>query len=426
MTPDLATDSTHSPYNAPEVRTLTPAEWDAWYRAAEVAFGGSEEPVEARQLWRDLTETGRSQGVWEGTTPVAASSAYSFRMAVPGGAVVPVAGVTLVAVLPTHRRRGLLTAMMRRQLDEIRARGEALAVLTASEPAIYGRFGYGLGTLHLALEIESHRVTLPPLPADGVRLRLADPVLSSPACEELYASLVPLRPGMLERRPNWDRLPLLDPPATRGNASPLQAVLAEDARSGRLLGYARYQVRPEPVSQPAAGTVLVRDIEALTPQVYARLWSYLLEIDLTDRVTAGNRPVDDPLLHLVSDTRRLHPVLEDTLYVRLVEVGEALRLREYATPVELVLDVTDEFCPWNTGRWKLQADGPGKAASCVPTAEPADLALSVRELGSAYLGGLRLAALGAAGRVTELREGAVEEASRAFASQVAPWLPHGF
>ncbi|KJK56866.1 hypothetical protein UK12_20010 [Saccharothrix sp. ST-888] len=411
---------------AQTVRTLAPGEWDAWFRALEVAFGGTGEPPEARQLWHDLTEVDRAQGVWEGAVPVAGSGAFSLRMTVPGGAVVPVAGVTMVGVLPTHRRRGLLTAMMRRQLDDIRARGEALAVLTASEPAICGRFGYGLGTLRVSLDIESRRLSLPAPPADGARLRLADPAESGPACEELYAARVPLRPGMLERRPGWERLPLLDGPAHRDGASPLQVVLAEDGRSGRLLGYARYQVKDESTGRSAAGVVLVRDVEALSPQVYARLWSYLLEIDLTDRVKAGSRPVDDPLFHLVSDTRRLNPELGDSLYVRLVEVGTALRLREYAAPVEVVLEVADEFCPWNAGRWKLQAGGPGKEATCLPTTAAAELALTVRELGSAYLGGMTLAALGAAGRVTELRGGALAEASRAFASDVAPWLPHGF
>nr|WP_280697322.1 sterol carrier protein domain-containing protein [Kitasatospora sp. GP82] len=255
---------------------------------------------------------------------------------------------------------------------------------------------------------------------------MTDPGESSLACEEVYAAGVPLRPAMMERRPGWERLPLLDGPGMRQGASPLQVVLAEDAQSGRPLGYARYRVKNESTGQSAAGVVVVRDVEALSPQVYARLWSYLLEIDLTDTVQVRNRPVDDPLLHLVSDTRRLSPTLGDALYVRLVDVGAALRLRRYAAPLDMVLEVTDGFCPWNTGRWKLRAGGPDEDAACAPTAEAADLALTVRELGSAYLGGVTLASLGAAGRVTELREGALGEASRAFASQVAPWLPHGF
>ncbi|GAA1179585.1 putative acetyltransferase [Kitasatospora gansuensis] len=409
------------------VRTLTGEEWDGWYRTLEVAFGGQEEHPEERALWRELTEPARSLGVWDGAAPVACAGAFSLRMTVPGGVVVPVAAVTMVGVLPTHRRRGILTGLMRRQLTELRDGGEAVAVLTASESGIYGRFGYGLGSWRMALTVPTGKVAVRTPVDRGVRLRLADPVESGPACEELYAGLVAGRPGMLERRPGWEKLPLLDPPAGRDGASPRQCVLAEDRESGRLLGYARYSVSVAWGTEDLPdGTVRVRDIEARTPEVYATLWDYLLNLDLVERVTVANRPVDDPVLHLVDDPRRLEPRLGDALHVRLVRLGEALELREYATALDVVLEVTDGFCPWNTGRWRLRSGGPGKGASCVRTDDPADLVLDVRELGAAYLGGVRLAALGRAGLVRELGDGALAEADRAFASDLAPWLPHGF
>ncbi|WP_457029918.1 GNAT family N-acetyltransferase [Kitasatospora sp. P5_F3] len=409
------------------VRTLTGEEWDGWYRTLEVAFGGQEEHPEERALWRELTEPDRSLGVWDGPDPVACAGAFSLRMTVPGGAVVPVAAVTMVGVLPTHRRRGILTGLMRRQLTGFRDGGEALAVLTASESGIYGRFGYGLGSWRMALTVPTRKVRVQAPVDRGVRLRLADPAGSGPACEELYARLVPGRPGMLERRPGWERLPLLDPPAGRDGASPQQCVLAEDRESGRLLGYARYSASVAWGTEDIPdGTVRVRDVEALTPGVYAALWDYLLSLDLVDRVTVANRPADDPVLHLVDDPRRLEPRLGDALHVRLVRIGEALELREYATALDVVLEVTDRFCPWNAGRWRLRSAGPGKGASCVRTEDPAALALDVRELGAAYLGGVRLAALGRAGLVRELGDGALAEADRAFASDLAPWLPHGF
>ncbi|GAA3304107.1 hypothetical protein GCM10020295_54380 [Streptomyces cinereospinus] len=170
--------------------------------------------------------------------------AFSFRLTVPGGAAVPAAGVTTVSVAATHRRRGVLTSMMRRQLDDIRSWGEPLAVLTASEPAIYGRFGYAAATHSLSAEIDTGRVRLSvPAGADGVRLRYAVPAEVLGACEEVYARLVPARPGMLARRPGWERLGLLDPERGRDGASPLQCVLAE--RGGEAVGYARFRVRPE-------------------------------------------------------------------------------------------------------------------------------------------------------------------------------------
>lgn len=408
------------------VRPLSADEWEDWYRVLEIAFGGGQEEPEERQLWHELTELDRSLAVWDADQVVGSAGAFSFRLAVPGGTVVPTAGVTMVGVLPTHRRRGVLTALMRRQLDDVHDRGEALAALTAFEPAIYGRYGYGLATWRMAVEVPRIRVRVAGPSAEGVRLRLADPAVSSTLCEKLYAGRVPLRPGMLERRPGWDRLPLLDAPGSRGGFSPLQCVLAEDADSGRPLGYARYAAKVDWPGNNPVGTVRLRDIEAVSPQVYAALWAYLLDLDLMDAVVAHNRPTDDPLLHLVSDPRRLTARIEDSLFVRLVDVGAALRERGYAAPVDVVLEVVDEFCPWNAGCWRLRGEGPGKGASCEPTMDRVDLTVNVRELGSAYLGGVTLAALARAGLVTEVRPGALAEASTAFSSDIAPWLPHGF
>ncbi|MCX4748987.1 GNAT family N-acetyltransferase [Kitasatospora sp. NBC_01287] len=421
------------------LRPLAAADWDAWYDALETAFGELESP-ERRALWRGLTEVDRSLGVWDGAVPVGSASAFSFRMAVPGGELLPTAGVTMVGVAPTHRRRGVLTALMRQQLDEIHERGESLAVLEASEPAIYGRYGYGLGSWKLGVRAERARVRVALAGAAGggegaqgegtaqerIGLRLADPARASAACERLYARQVPLRPGMLARRPGWERLPLLDPPGERAGHSALRCVLAQDRQDGELLGYARYSTSVRWRHGGAAGEVRVREVTAAGPAARAALWAYLLDLDLTDTVVAENLPVDDPLLHLVLDPRRLRPRLSDGLFVRLVEVGDALRSRRYAAPVDLVLEVADAFCPWNTGRWHLHSAGPATGAACEPTEAPAALELPVRALGSAYLGGVSLTALAAAGLVRELRPGALAEASAAFGWDTAPWLPHGF
>lgn len=405
---------------------LDASEWDVWYATLERAFGGVEEAPEERALWNDLTEYDRSLGAWDGGGCVGTAGAFSFRMVVPGGVVLPVAGVTMVSVAATHRRRGLLTAMMRRQLDDVRARGEALAVLTASEPAIYGRFGYGIGTLALSLEIDTQRVRVAvPRGGDDVRLRFAAPVAVGAVCEAVYERVVTRRPGMLWRAPGsgWQRLPLLDSPAERQGGSPLQCVLAE--RAGEVVGYARFHNKPSWDRSGPNGTILLRDLEALDPGAYAALWRFLCEIDLTSSVVARSRPVDDPVQHLVSDIRRCQAQLRDGLHVRLVDVGAALRARAYRAPLDVVLEVADDFCPWNAGRWRLTAEA-GKDVCCERTTGPADLALSVAELGAVYLGGGNLMSLAGAGRVREVRGGALAEASAAFGSAVAPWLPHGF
>ncbi|AIR98393.1 GNAT family N-acetyltransferase [Streptomyces glaucescens] len=406
------------------LRVLRPDDWDAWYDTLLRAFGGVPEAAEERELWRELTEFDRFLGVWDGGSCVGTAGAFSFRLTVPGGASVPAAGVTMVGVAATHRRRGVLTSMMRRQLDDVRSWGEPLAVLTASEPDIYGRFGYGVATYALGAEIDTGRVRLSvPAGTDDVRLRYAAPAEVLDACEAVYARLVPRRPGMLARLPEWERVGLLDPESEREGASPLQCVVAE--RDGRIVGYARYRVKLGWGESGHDGTVLLEDLAAPDPAVDAALWRFLFGIDLTSTLVARGRPVDDTWQYLVSDTRRCRPRLRDSLYLRPVEVGAALEARAYAAPVDVVLEVADAFCPWNAGRWRLSGDT--KGATCERTTDAADLALSVRELGSAYLGGVSLAALGAAGRVRELRAGALAEASVAFGTAgPAPWLPHGF
>jgi predicted acetyltransferase len=406
-----------------DVRVLRRDDWDEWYANLIRAFGGVPESAEERELWRELTEHDRSIGVWDGERCVGTAGAFGFRLTVPGGASVPAAGVTMVGVAGTHRRRGVLTSMMRRQLDDVRSWGEPLAVLTASEPVIYGRFGYGVGTYHLNADIDTTRVRLSVPPGtDDVRLRYAAPADVLDACEAVYARLVPRRPGMVARIPGWERLWLVDPESDRDGASPLQCVVAE--RDGEVVGFVRYRVKADWEPAGPRGTVVVSDLEALDPATHGALWRFLFDLDLTSRIDVRRRPVDEAWQYLVTDVRRCSLLVRDSLHVRLVDVGAALQARTYQTPVDVVLEVEDDFCPWNSGRWRLSGDP--KGASCDRTTDAADLALSVRELGAAYLGGVSLASLAGAGLVREVRQGALAEAAVGFGSAVAPWLPHGF
>ncbi|WP_225832156.1 GNAT family N-acetyltransferase [Streptomyces sp. NK08204] len=408
---------------AADLKVLRAKEWDGWWDHLIRAFGGGPTSPEERELDRSVTEFDRSLAAWDGDECVGTAGAFSFRLTVPGGASVPAAGVTMVSVAATHRRRGVLTSMMRRQLEDVRALGEPLAVLTASEPAIYGRFGYGAGSFQMHAEIDTSRVTLAvPAGTEDVRLRYRAPLDALAECEAVYAALVPLRPGMLARRPGWERMGLIDPESKREGASALQCVVAE--RAGEVTGYTRFRTKLGWGPGGHDGTVTVNELNALDPESEAALWRFLFGIDLMTTVIARGRPVDDTWQYQVSDIRRCRPRVRDDCYVRLVDVGEALAARTYQAPVDVVLDVEDAFCPWNSGRWRLSGDP--KGASCERTSNPADLALSVRELGASYLGGVPLLTLARAGRVRELRTGALAEASVAFGSPVPPWLPHGF
>ncbi|WP_225821317.1 GNAT family N-acetyltransferase [Streptomyces naphthomycinicus] len=405
-----------------DLKPLRPEEFDRWWDHLYRAFGGSGS-TEERELDRTVTEFDRSLAAWDGDTLVGTSGAFGFRMSVPGGAAVPTAGVTMVSVSATHRRRGVLTSMMRRLLDDARAKGEPLAALYASEPAIYGRFGFGTATFQIGAEIDTGRVALDlPAGTDEVRVRYAAPADVLAECEAVYEALVPGRPGMLARQPGWERAALLDPESERDGASALQCVVAE--RDGRTAGYARFRTKMGWGPGGHDGTVTLEDLGALDPVTEAALWRFLFGIDLMTTLKVRGRPVDDAWQHQVSDIRRCLIRPRDAGHLRPVEVGAALSARTYMTPVDVVFEVEDAFCPWNEGRWRLAGDA--KGASCERTADPADLSLSVRELGAAYLGGVTLLSLAAAGRVRELRPGALTEASVAFGSPLAPWLSHGF
>jgi predicted acetyltransferase len=409
------------------IRTLQEDGWEAWTAVLNQAFGGAISPESFSDL-RSVIEFDRSLAAFDGSQLVGAAGSYSFQLSVQGGELVPTAGVTTVGVRPTHRRRGVLRSLMRRQLDEVRERGEPLAALTATEGAIYGRFGYGLATQRLQASIPRRRVGLTAealAAAAGFRVRDADIQESLDECERIYAAAALRRGGILARSAEspFRQWGLADPESRRRGASALRCVLVEDA-DGAVAGYARFRIKMAWEETGGEGAVHVESIFATHPGAYAALWRHLLDTDLCRDVEAGDRPVDDPLLSMLTDRRPVRTSLKDMLYLRPVEVGAALAARRYLGEVDVVLEVEDAFCPWNSGRWRLSGDD--KGAVCSRTDDAAELALGARELGAIYLGGIPLTALADAGRVREIREGALVHASRAFAADRAPWLSHGF
>ena len=407
------------------VRPITDDEVPAFIAQLDLGFHENP-PQEAHEIWMRLVPRERLLAAFDGDELVSTGGDFAFELTVPGRITVPAAGVSFITVKATHRRRGFLTAMMRYQLDGLHERGEApVAVLEASEPAIYGRFGYGLGSQQLKLTIPRGDNGLSAVPgSDGFRMRMMDPLQAYERCQEVFEANRLGRPGMLPRVGDaWRDAGLADHEFARDGAGPLRCVVAEDA-DGLTAGFARYRIK-EDWNNPARPDCKVRAKEVYGRDLasYIAVWRFLLDIDLTSQIHA-EVPTDDPLMYLLADPRQAVPRVQDELYVRLVDVDRALAARRYAAPVDVVFEVSDPFCPWNTARWRLSCDGEG--AVCERTTDPADLALGPRELGSAYLGGFPLAALGRAGRIEELRPGALAAASEAFVSDVAPWLPFGF
>jgi predicted acetyltransferase len=403
------------------LRTATEEDWEAMYRVDARAFGFPE-LKEDRDAELPLVEFDRMLLAEDAGQVVGKAGAYSFTMSLPG-AVAPVAGVTGVCVSPTHRRRGILTTLMRAQLDALHAHGEPVGALWASEHGIYGRFGYGLASSVLTLRVpRAGTRTGIAATGDDLAVWFADVGHARAEVAEVHAAQVTARPGRFRRDARWWDRVLADPEHRRDGASELRCLLAHDGRTTR--GYALFATVSRWRDGLPAGELRVRDVEARDPDAYAALWRTLLGTDLVDTVVTHNRPVDDPLLHLLDDPRRAVPRVRDNLWVRLVDVDRALAGRTYAHDVDVVLEVADEFCPWNAGRWRLQG-GP-EGATCTATDAAVDLRLSARDLGAAYLGGTSLVALAAAGRVREEREGALRVTARAFWSDVAPCCPTVF
>jgi predicted acetyltransferase len=404
------------------IRAIEPAEFDAFSAATERAFSGHGEEDE-REIDRRIFEYDRTLAAYDGDAIVATAGAFSLEMTVPGGPA-PVAGVTVVGVLPTHRRRGLLTALMTRQLGDLHEQGrEPVAALWASEPAIYGRFGYGLASQHLSVTVRrGWNRFLPSAPAETGRLVLDEPAKVRADLDRVFDAVRRTRPGHFARSSGFWDMRLFDPERRRNGAGPLRCVVHEGPDG--VDGYALYAAKQHWDDGGPEGTISVREVTAADPAAHAALWRFLCDIDLMASV-AGWTATDDPLLHLLADPRRATPVVKDNLWVRIVDLGRALTARGYTAPVDVVLDVADTGCPWNAGRWRLAADATG--ATCDRTSEPADLAITGTELGAAYLGGTTLATLAAAGRVTELRPGTLEPASLAFGGAGrAPYCPQIF
>lgn len=388
---------------------------------AIVHYFGREQPDEAwAGRWLENFELERMLAALDGDAIVGGAGAFSLRLTVPGGGVLPCAGTTVVGVLPTHRRRGILRSMMRAHLDDARGRGEVLAALWASEETIYGRYGYGLASLSLQLEIDkAHNAFRPGFEPVG-RVRLVEAAEAAALMPPVYDAVQRVTPGMYERAQSWwEHRILADPSEFRFGGSPKHlAVLEVD---GVPQAYAVYRLH---VSFGDHGPeAKVRTLEAMgaTPEATASIWRYLLDVDWTKTVSASLQPVDHPLLLRLARLNLARPTLSDNLWVRLLDVGAALSGRMYAGDGAVVLEVRDEFCPWNAGRWRIEG---GEAAR---TDADADLALDVSDLGAVYLGGFTFRQLAQAGRLGELREGAVARADALFdVGGPAPWCPEIF
>ena len=373
--------------------------------------------------WLTICEPDRWLGAFADpadASPVGAASAYTVRLTVPGGEV-GAAAVTGVGTRPDFHRRGILRALMRRQLDDVSQGGEPVAVLWASEGAIYQRFGYGMAARDGFFEVATTRTAYArQVPPEG-RVRLIGEEESLALVPPVYDAMRALTPGAISRSEPWWRSVLADPEYSRRGASHKYRVIYE--ADGQVEGYAIYRIRDDWDHRGPKSVLEVKEAVTGSPRALRELWRYLFEVDLVRTVKASRVPVPDPLQHLLLEPRAIGLVANDGLWVRLVDLPAALAGRRYVTTDALVLEVSDDFCPWNAGRWRMETAGePWEAVAQVERTESSpDLVLDTTDLASIYLGGIRPTELAVAGRIDERTPGALRRADVLFAADRTPW-----
>lgn len=402
-----------------ELRPVTEDEFAAWSRHISRAFHDDMSDDDVPH-WRAISELDRSIGAFDGGEIVGTAGAFTFDMAVPGGATIGAAGVTAVSVRPTHRRRGVLTSMMARQLADVAERGEPVAVLTASETPIYGRFGYGLASQDWAWSIDSEGTTLAsPSRATG-RVRLIE--------KDEAAKLLPdIRERVWRRHPGefaWTQLRwddwLRDSKNDRGGASERRYAVHE-SEHGEPDGYVAWNAKPKWENGLAVGTLNMLHLYGFDGDVEAALLEFLLAVDLKKTVAGWTRPVDDPLRWRLADFRRMKVTqVGDHLWLRILDVERTLAARELGADDRLVIEVVDRFRPQTAGAYAIE---PG---ACRRSDAKPDLVMDVRDLGALYLGTIPATTLQQAGRIQSHTAGAAKRADKLFASIATPWCATHF
>jgi predicted acetyltransferase len=354
------------------------------------------------------------QGDMAGTT-----MSFALELTVPGQVQLPMAGVSYVAVHPLRRRRGVMRALMRSQLDDLHSRGVPVAGLGASEASIYGRFGYGAATWDSSWRLARGAARGLADRDGGCRLELVDASAARELLPAVHEQARRSQVGDVRTYPGrWHDL--IGDGRKRGG----HFLLCRDD-DGRASGYAIYRIeREERYSAHAA--VIVDHLIACTGAAYRSLWAYLADLDLTDWVMASGRPEHEPLRQALADSRQFVVTgVRDHLWVRLIDLPAALSGRRYAAEGSVILDVADPFCPWNEGRWLLEGGPDG--AGCRPAGHSAHagLKLDAAALGSLFLGGTSVAQLAMAGRI-EADAALLRHAGEMFGSGTVPWCSTEF
>jgi predicted acetyltransferase len=398
---------------SPAVHTLGPDE----LRAAHALFGATiHRPPSDDAAWAVVASSyspGRTLGVHADGALVATATSFPSEVAVPGGAVLPMAAVTRVGVRADHTRRGLLTAMMRAQLDDVAARGEPLMSLRASETGIYGRFGYGVATRGRQVRVRADPTLFRPEAPRGGTVRLLERTEVVPVLRKVHERIALRRPGGITRTDGWWATAVrrsVEVERTHVLAAVHTGVDGDDGFAVAFLADPR-----------AERSLEVADLHAADVDATAALWRFLLGVDLVEQVTAELRPLDEPVEMLLTDPRACAVTGQtDEAWLRIVDVPVALAARGYGAADPVLLAVHDGPREANSGVYRV-ADGSAERVGPLGGPVQPELECTVAGLAMAYLGDRRPSELVATGWWTAPEPAAVPRADAAFATAGAPW-----
>jgi len=405
----------HTAGNPLTVRPLTEADRDDAIRLDGIAFLGSTPADFLAEFVRPTLEIDRYTGVFDGAELVGVAGIFTKDVTFPGGRQVPFAGVTWVGVKPGYTGRGILRSLMTDQLHGLHTRGqEPIAMLTASESGIYGRFGYGMATRNasfdvpsgIAFKVEPPRGTVKQVPRE----------VAMPHLKAIHARVAASTPGYLSRpEVIWNQL-YSDHEVYRSGRSTLEFVVHAD-------GFLAFRTKGNFDERGPRGELLVHELCAATPEARAALWRHVLDYSLVREISYPRGSVDEMLQDLVVDPRALKTATRDHLWLRIVDLDRTVPLRSYSADADVVVRVIDRFCPWNDGVWHLTLGSDGGTAT--PSTETPEVALDIVDLAATFLGDIRLARFAAAGRVTG-DPAAIAALDLALSTPLAPWSPEGF
>jgi predicted acetyltransferase len=400
------------------------SEFVAWVAATQVGFHLDRSSHDVAVYSRDVMEQDLSRTLvaLDGDRVVGTLYSFAAQLTLPGSAHITTDAVAAVSVLPSHRRRGLLTQLMHADLRAACDRGDVAAILIPSEYPIYGRFGFGPATERADYTLDRATAHFAHQPAGSVDL--VDATQLAEIAPIIFDRFRRQRPGQIDRQPvSWgNRLGLRETPWSNPNKPRCALFTSPD---GESTGYALYRVEPSSERHLPTSTLRVTDLLAVTPDAYLGLWRFVCDVDLVRQVSAGGRCVEEPLAWLLDNPRAALQMTSrtDDLWLRPLDIPALLGARRYAAPAQLVLEVDD---PLGLGGGRFKLEGGPDGATCSPTHETADLSLSMTALGALSLGGVSLRLLKEAGLLDEHVEGATKTGDTFFRWPTAPWCSTHF